>query len=771
MCFFTSSPVLRVVLASVTALFLFNGVAYGAPVSRVVPAAAVWESEPNDATADALAVGEVGRFRGSLSSGDVDYYAISVTAGSRLYAATMTHGSTAHSDTNLVLIGSDGVTVLETDYDDGTFTAQSSSIAGHRFASGGTVYLKVYAPNSVRVHPYELWVQVRSTPAQGEDEPNDTSVDAHAVPAGGGQFSGSTTTDADLDLFTVSLNAGDAVFASLDLDPERDNTTWNGSLRYGPEGEILHVVNDLNATSPNSEAAFFSVASAGRWTIGVDTPDSGSFGTYRLNISVIPGVSRTCDSYSSTGPVLIPDNGAGTVESAIEVPDSFYVESVQVDVRVSHHRMADLDYTLASPGGSPRGLMGDQGPATPGAATAAFSLHPEGATAPWTPALGGLFLKAHTHEALPGFAGSESAGSWRLQIADDTADSTGILESWALTLCREDPVVETEPVFSADFDTDDGGFTHSGPGDEWEWGIPTGAPVASCRSGSCWDTDLDGTYANSANQTLVSPPIDLAGQTRTLRLEWWHKYALEGFHYDKFWVDVRVVGDPLSTRRVYSWQGFNSRFSFGSTQIDDPVGWTRSSADISSFAGQTIEVVFTLATDSSVTYDGVAIDDVRVLAAPEPPPTPAPTPAPSTPPAPAPVGGGAPPARNDTVAPTALISAAKIRIGSVLGGKAVRFVTTLSEPATVKASLVAHVKPAKRAARRSKPVRVVLGSVRSSSPIAGKRTLVIKPTKGALKRMRKHLKTGASLRSVTIVGSATDQAGNVRSFSRRIKVR
>ena len=51
-------------------------------------------------------------------------------------------------------------------------------------------------------------------------------------------------------------------------------------------------------------------------------------------------------------------------------------------------------------------------------------------------------------------------------------------------------------VYSQDFEVSDGGYTHSGTNDVWDWGNPTAWPNAAASGSNCWGTDLAEDYPN-----------------------------------------------------------------------------------------------------------------------------------------------------------------------------------------------------------------------------------------------------------------------------------
>src|SRR5690606_21316004 len=119
--------------------------------------------------------------------------------------------------------------------DNGSFAALSSSIAGASIPSTGTYFLKVndFTAGTASERPYELHLSVLSGAPTPEVESNDTPATANPLPANGWV---SGTRDPALateqDWFSLTLNAGDTVFLSLDVDPERDGVVWNGRLGF-----------------------------------------------------------------------------------------------------------------------------------------------------------------------------------------------------------------------------------------------------------------------------------------------------------------------------------------------------------------------------------------------------------------------------------------------------------------------------------------------------------------------------------------------------------
>src|SRR5882757_843715 len=145
--------------------------AAAAPLEPVaLPAVPGSEVEPNDGlpTANPIASGE--RIRANLPASDVDYYSFTAVAGERVFANTVTAGSTGgSSDTVLTLLDSQEMEI-EQDDNDGSQLGKASSIAGREILTSGTYYLKVSNGGAGAVAPYDLYFQLRSGIALAETD-------------------------------------------------------------------------------------------------------------------------------------------------------------------------------------------------------------------------------------------------------------------------------------------------------------------------------------------------------------------------------------------------------------------------------------------------------------------------------------------------------------------------------------------------------------------------------------------------------------------------
>jgi subtilisin-like proprotein convertase family protein len=613
-----------------------------------------WEVEPNNTSATATPIDPAGSvirgavFRITPAPADVDFFSFQAAAGDKVYAAVQTTSSAAAGNSTLRLLASDGTTVLEEDLDDGSLSATSSSIAGTVIPAPGTYYLQVLVTgttNGGRLAPYDLFLHVRSGVPAPEVEPNNSTATATPLPASG-WVSGSaidTQPNGESDFFSVALAAGDTVFVSIDADPERDGVSWNARMGFGLFGsgapsQIL-VVNDANAgttpANPASEAFFMTVRDAGTYFAYVDLPaGTGSpNNTYQLSVTVIPQTPATssCTTYSATGlPIVLPTGPADPpAVSTITIPGNPRIADINVSIELDHTFMADLDAVLVSPSGNTNGLFTDIGAATVGGPQTTMRLVFDDESAFPTSA---NFALSATWRAQPElnyrlsyFDGEDAGGNWTLQLRDDATGDGGNLTAWSIEVCEPEPPPACAPgfqpvvVYQSDFEADDGGFTHSGTLDEWERGLPAFGNITTCASGvNCWKTDLDNTYDASSNQTLLSPSIDLSGLSAPVIVRWSQRYRVETSSFDQFSVAAREVGNPTNAVTAFDWYYTLPTETFGGApnnlSVTPTAGWGQYSAQVDSLAGLPLELAFNLTSDTTVQFDGWAIDDVSVTA-------------------------------------------------------------------------------------------------------------------------------------------------------------
>jgi len=595
------------------------------------------ESEPNDTAATATPLGgtNVVAVGNIFPIGDVDYWSFTGAAGDKVYAATQTAFTASSSgDGQLRLIGSDGTTVIEFDDDEGTFGSLASTIAGATLPAAGTYYLRINHFTTNTLRPYYLHFRLQSGAPTPEIEPNDTPATANPLPANG-WVSGARNpaVGTEQDWYSFNANAGDTVFLSLDLDPERDSVQWNGRVGiglFGDAGNQILVADDSNTISATnlftSEALFMTVKNTGTYYAFVDSATAATGGptaTYALSVSIHPAtaVGVNCTTYSSGVVNLAIGPGAVTTDSTIAVPGNPRIEDVNVSVTLTHALMTDIDAALLSPAGNENSLFTDVGASTQ--TQMDIDVDDEaGIPHAFYTVERGIGLQPEASYRLSWLKGENGGGNWTLRLRDDTANASGgTLASWAITICEAPaaPVCAGTPVtvYTSDFEAGDGGFTHSGVVDQWARGLPASAPITTCNSGTnCWKTNLAGTYAASSNQDLVSPTLSLAGLTSPIQVTWAQKYQMQTASNDAMVAQVREPG-PVNVSTLFQWLDGTMTDSVGSpaVTINESAGWGVFRRSIDAYANKNIQLRWNITTNATAPkLSGLAVDDVTVTA-------------------------------------------------------------------------------------------------------------------------------------------------------------
>ena len=585
------------------------------------------ESEPNGdaATADPLGGSSAVVLGNVYPNGDLDYFSFTGAAGDRVYAATQTSFSACVStDSYLSLLGTDGTTVIEFDNDDGSFGAHLLLDRRRHPAGAGTYYLQVRHNSATsQLRPYYLFFQLRSGSPTAETEPNDAG---QVLPAGG-WVSGDTSATTDVDIFTFNLAAGDTVFLSLDLDPERDVTEWNGTVGLGPFGGFVLIVNDGGTATPDSEAFFMTAKDAG------PVLRLRRRARRRHHLRHLPPVGHSLSGLQRRPHLhhLHRHRRAGHDPRRPRPGDLHHHHPRQP----AHCRPRRGHQPHPQPDGRPRrqpGLAGGQrqrpvqrhrlvrgggrdghepGRRRRGGGPARAVHGPVGHALPAGAELPPLLVRRRGRGRRVDLDHSRRPHSQRrhpqrlvdhgLRAGPTAAVRRRIRAGHGLQLRLRGGRRRLHPLRHPD---------------EWERGLPSFIPITTCNSGSnCWKTDLVSTYNASSSQDLLSPAIDLTGLSGPVLVSWAQRYHIESANYDHAWVDFRWADDSNPTR-LFEWLGASMNATIGnpSTTINESAGWAVFTADMSAYAGQQTELLFHLDSDSSVQYTGLAVDDVTVTA-------------------------------------------------------------------------------------------------------------------------------------------------------------
>ncbi|MRS13214.1 MAG: tandem-95 repeat protein [Actinobacteria bacterium] len=159
-----------------------------------------------------------------------------------------------------------------------------------------------------------------------------------------------------------------------------------------------------------------------------------------------------------------------------------------------------------------------------------------------------------------------------------------------------DDLTVVDGVYYYPFDTPDGWsvYTNYWAPYTWNWDPTNGTNGDPARYG-CWRA---APYANSEWTSLTQAvPMNLSGASSPA-LDFWTYYNTEG-GYDFFWVQVSTDGGT-GWNTLARWDGWSG-------------GWSHRTLSLAPYVGSPdVRIRFVLTTDSSVIYQGVWVDDVRV---------------------------------------------------------------------------------------------------------------------------------------------------------------
>jgi hypothetical protein len=159
-----------------------------------------------------------------------------------------------------------------------------------------------------------------------------------------------------------------------------------------------------------------------------------------------------------------------------------------------------------------------------------------------------------------------------------------------------------------DFESDDGGWTPSGPTVNWEYGLivpgvykncgftawPYPEPTQAHSGTKVWGTILDGCYFNFNGISSLSKTFDFRGRPPYLELRWWQWYHVF-LPYDQ--ATVLINGQEV-------WR------------VPDNIptgGWVQQKVDLSAFSGlESVTIQFALNATSEVNRMGWYIDDIEI---------------------------------------------------------------------------------------------------------------------------------------------------------------
>jgi chitodextrinase len=197
-----------------------------------------------------------------------------------------------------------------------------------------------------------------------------------------------------------------------------------------------------------------------------------------------------------------------------------------------------------------------------------------------------------------------------MEVFDNVGQGSGL--SNVVIATTQTPII----LFQDDFESGMNGWSTNGVFGLWELGAPTSGPGSAYSDPTAWGTDLDNNYGQDfADENLVSPPIDLTGQTGAI-LAFWSWYNTE-LGWDGGVIEISI--DDGTTWEYVPNNDYDSFLGCYNAITEQAFsgsngGWELEMLDLTPWVGNSVHVRFRFATDCTVnSYPGWYIDDVEVL--------------------------------------------------------------------------------------------------------------------------------------------------------------
>lgn len=303
--------------------------------------------EPNDDIGNATAL-EDGTYENlSVGEDDIDVYAVSLDRAEVLTASIRFDNDVG--DLDLALFAGEPPEIVA-----GSATLNDTESVSYVSPSQGTYYLVVYGFGNA-TGPYDLSLTTASGETDGnassgdELEPNDDLANATAIRDG---FTGEAAiTPGDIDVYAVSLDAGDALSASIAFSHAEGDLEMG---LVGPDGTVVQ----LSSSVTDNESVSSVAPQQGTYYLVVYGFDNAT-GPYDLSVTVATGngSSGAGDQFEpnddlATATVLEPGNYTDLRIDTGDV-DVFTVDATAGEVLTASiafsHAEGDLDMVVFGP--------------------------------------------------------------------------------------------------------------------------------------------------------------------------------------------------------------------------------------------------------------------------------------------------------------------------------------------------------------------------------------------------------------------------------------
>jgi len=242
---------------------------------------------------------------------------------------------------------------------------------------------------------------------------------------------------------------------------------FNGTTTFTATGQPAGSSVSFSPTSLNNDGSFTmtvgDLAATAQGTYTITVTGTSNFVTETVEVVLNNNCTEiVCDPFDSPQNlgIAIADGSGGdpgaTAEHIINISDSQIIESLTINVDVSHTWSSDLLVGVIPPGGTfPADIItlwsGNCAvSAPPGVANFNVTFDDNGATLPGVDECNdnqtGTYAPTEPLNSV--LNGTDAQGDWTLILADFFAGDTGTLNDWSITICSEQPLSVDE--FSQD---------------------------------------------------------------------------------------------------------------------------------------------------------------------------------------------------------------------------------------------------------------------------------------------------------------------------------
>lgn len=236
-------------------------------------------------------------------------------------------------------------------------------------------------------------------------------------------------------VLTSPADNANGVNTSLTLSWNPSPSATSYDVQVATDAGFSNIVSSGNVTSSSYSASGLAQGTAYYWRVlPKNATCTGTFSAaYKFTTGTV-----SCGTVSSTNiPLAISSSGTPIINSTLNIPSGGNISDVNITMNVTHTYVSDLTATLISPSGTQVVLFANVCGSADNINVTFDDSGSALACAGTAPTLTGTRIPS---QALSGFNGQSSTGTWTLRIADGYDLDGGSLNSWSLNICTVQPL-------------------------------------------------------------------------------------------------------------------------------------------------------------------------------------------------------------------------------------------------------------------------------------------------------------------------------------------